>query len=81
MIDSILDRQRRSIVIDKLLVKIDDLTTELVTEPERIKEATVRHFQTCALPPDTPPLPSQFIGNSNINLRITLMLIYIHRLP
>ena len=76
MIDSILDRQRRSIVIDKLLVKVDNQTTELITEPDRIKEVTVRHFQTCALPLNSPPpiIPShwqqQFESKSYVNADI-----------
>ena len=49
MIDSILDRSKQSIVINKLLVKQDD-DVELITDHNKIKNNVRKHFQTYALP-------------------------------
>jgi hypothetical protein len=47
MIDSFMDRQKRSIVIDRVLTTSDDGTQELITNPADIKSLTNDHFQNC----------------------------------
>ena len=53
MINSILERHTDSIVIDKLLIPKDNNNIELINDPTKIKAEVVRHFQTCALPPNS----------------------------
>jgi hypothetical protein len=47
MIDSLLEKPHRKIVIDRLLHKVNGQDT-LITDPEEIKKLTNQHFQTCA---------------------------------
>ncbi|RIA88764.1 hypothetical protein C1645_825849 [Glomus cerebriforme] len=46
MLDSLLDRKKRSIVIDRLIVK-ENNTSRLITTPQEIKENVNEHFQKC----------------------------------
>src|SRR5436190_1042772 len=46
MIDSFLAREKRTIVIDRVLQTVDNHQT-LVTDPTEIKQLTNTHFQTC----------------------------------
>src|ERR1700722_15379144 len=46
MIDSIIERTKRTIVIDRVL-KEKDGQQLLITDPEEIKHITNEHFQTC----------------------------------
>jgi hypothetical protein len=50
MINSITERQRRTIVIDRILKTNNEDTNdlELVTDPDEIKKLTALHFQTIA---------------------------------
>ena len=47
MISSFLDRQRNMIILDRLVINDNGIET-LITEPEQIKEETIKHFQNCA---------------------------------
>jgi hypothetical protein len=47
MINSIIERTKQTIVIDRLLVNIDQ-NEELITDPNDIMEYTNDHFQNCA---------------------------------
>src|SRR5436190_1837345 len=47
MINSIIDRHRQTIIIDRILVKKND-TEELIIDTEEIKKHTNIHFQTVA---------------------------------
>jgi endonuclease/exonuclease/phosphatase family metal-dependent hydrolase len=47
MINSLIDCQKRKIVIDRVLINNKN-NQELLVDPVQIKEATVHHFQTCA---------------------------------
>src|SRR5215216_2275358 len=64
MIDSILNRKKNTIVLDRLL--INDPTTgskRFTVDPDEIKESTRHHFQNFAIP-DTPSqsMPSRWIN-------------------
>lgn len=48
MIDSLTDRKRRRIVIDRVIDKDNDGNDTLLIDPELIKEKTRSHFKTCA---------------------------------
>ena len=59
MIDSILNRKKRSIVLDRLLIKDQNTSTNRFTiDPDDIKSATINHFQNFALPSSSAPLMS-----------------------
>jgi len=59
MIDSILNRKKRSIVLDRLLIKDQNTSTNRFTiDPDDIKSATINHFQNFALPSSPAPLMS-----------------------
>ena len=47
MIDSIIDRHKQTIIIDRIIVKKND-TEELIIDPNEIKKYTNLHFQTIA---------------------------------
>ena len=53
MIDSIMDRNKISIIIDKLLVNKGNNTTVLLLDPVEIKIEVSKYFQTCAISKDT----------------------------
>ena len=60
MIDSFLDRSKRTIIIDRVLQTQDDHQL-LVTDPNEIKRLTNEHFQTCAGGVHTPKIiPDQW---------------------
>ena len=64
MINSILDREKQAIVIDRLVVKQDDKNIELILDHDKIKDKVIDHFQKCALPPkldSPPPMPQRWI--------------------
>jgi exonuclease III/ribonuclease HI len=48
MIASFLEKEQRRIIIDRLIDYDDNGNQVLVTDPEKIKEITNHHFQTCA---------------------------------
>src|SRR5581483_873771 len=48
MIDSFLERTKRTIVIDRVLHTDQQGVQSLVTDPNEIKRLTIDHFQTCA---------------------------------
>ena len=48
MLDSILDRDKRKIIIDKVITKDENNNTVLLTEAEEIKRKTAHHFQNVA---------------------------------
>jgi len=45
MIDSILNRERRRIVLDRLLIKDPAHGNVLITDPAAIKQQAAQHFQ------------------------------------
>ena len=47
MIDSILNRERKRIVLDKLVVSNED-QLELVLDEDKIEKETIKHFQNIA---------------------------------
>ena len=55
MINLILNRDYRRIVLDRLLYKDPIQGTRLITDPLTIKRLVVTHFQQYALPNTTPP--------------------------
>ncbi len=55
MIDSILNREKRSIILDRLLVKDPVHSQFLITDVTTIKQHAVQHFQQYALPLTDPP--------------------------
>src|SRR5215216_3485817 len=64
MIDSILNRKKNTIILDRLLIN-DPITgnKRFTVDPNEIKESTRHHFQNFALP-DTAshPIPSRWIN-------------------
>ena len=48
MIDSMLSKNRKKIVLDRVLVENTDGSQELLLDPEDIKDATVEHFKKAA---------------------------------
>jgi hypothetical protein len=48
MINSILDKPYRRIVLDRILIENNDHSTVLLTDKEDINSATIKHFQTAA---------------------------------
>jgi hypothetical protein len=51
MIDSILNRKKRTIVMDRLLIEDSSTNTKRFTiDPAEIKQAAINHFQNYALP-------------------------------
>ncbi len=56
MIDSIFNREKRTIVLDRLLVKDPVHDQVLLTDPQTIQQHAVLHFQQYALPPTAPSL-------------------------
>ncbi|PKB96851.1 hypothetical protein RhiirA5_385057, partial [Rhizophagus irregularis] len=79
-ISSALSVERRSIVLDRVLVVIDSKPT-LLTEPSDIKQAAIKHFQSVVTPPliqyssidEFPPLfdlfPSPLIQTCTLTLK------------
>ncbi|PKB97195.1 hypothetical protein RhiirA5_433563 [Rhizophagus irregularis] len=55
-IDSALSVEKRSIVLDRVLVVLDSTPT-LLTDPSDIKQAAITHFQTIVSPPLSVILP------------------------
>ena len=55
MIDSILNRERRRIVFDRLLYKDPELGHILLTDATAIKQHAAHHFQQYALSQTNPP--------------------------
>ncbi len=56
MINSILNRTRKHIVLDRLLCKDPVYGNVLITDAESIKQKAAQHFQQYALPQSDPPL-------------------------
>jgi hypothetical protein len=51
MIDSILNRKKRSIIMDRLLIDIPNSNDKYFSiDPTEIKNAAINHFQNYALP-------------------------------
>ena len=48
LINNITNKEFKAIVIDRILTKNESGEYELITEPEKIKEETVKHFKTVA---------------------------------
>ncbi|CAI2185629.1 15634_t:CDS:1, partial [Funneliformis geosporum] len=48
MIDSCLERNRKNIILDKVMVNANTLSQYLTLVPEDIKALTAMHFQTIA---------------------------------
>ena len=71
MIDSLIDHQKRKIIIDRVLINNNN-NQELLVDPVQIKEAMVHHFQNCAggtnvrkeIPQEW---QNQYLPKSNIN--------------
>ena len=55
MIDSILNRAKQTIVLDRIIVKDPVHGQILITDPKHIQTYAVQHFQQYALPPTAPP--------------------------
>ena len=58
MITSILDREKRSINIDRLVITTLNGDKEMITNPNLIKTKVNKHFQTCALPHNHHEIPT-----------------------
>ena len=56
MIDSILNREHKSIILDRLLYKDPVHDNVLITDAHTIQRHAVKHFQQYALPPTAPSL-------------------------
>ena len=56
MIDSILNRKRRSIILDRLLYKDPVHGNVLIMNTHTIQQHAISHFQQYALPQTAPPL-------------------------
>ncbi len=56
MIDSILNRERRRIVLDRLIYKDPVHSSILITDPHTIQKHAIQHFQQYAIP-HTAPVP------------------------
>ncbi len=62
MIDSILNRDRKRIVLDRLLITDPVHGKVLVTDPTTIKQHAAHHFQQYALPQTTvPPMNDRWL--------------------
>ena len=46
MLNSALSRPKRKIVLDRVVQSTPDGDSELVTDPDKINQITVQHFQT-----------------------------------
>ena len=85
MIDSILERKRRRITLDKVLVRKSD-GMELITDPSELNEQINLHFQTSAKAVDVQPdlndrWTKQYAPKSlNLTLTSTGMILLWHRL-
>ncbi len=55
MIDSILNREKRTIILDRLLVDDSIHGKVLITDPNTIQAQAAQHFQQFALLQNTPP--------------------------
>ena len=57
MIDSVLERTKKKIVIDRIMVD-----GNLITDPELVKSKTAQHFQSCMgdLPPSNSVIPEEW---------------------
>jgi len=72
MIDLILNRAKRNIVLDRLLYKDPVHGSFLITDPQTIQQHAINHFQQYALPQAAPPQMNdrwlnQFAFKSYIN--------------
>ena len=59
MIDSILNWEKQSIILDRLLVKDPVHGNILITNPTIIQKQAINHFQQFALPKTAPPLMNE----------------------
>jgi len=59
MIDSILNWEKQSIILDRLLVKDPVHGNILITDPTIIQKQAINHFQQFALPKTAPPLMNE----------------------
>ena len=55
MIDSILNQEKRSIVLDRLLYKDPVHGSFLITDAKIIQQHAIKHFQQYAIPQTAPP--------------------------
>src|SRR6266540_3489392 len=55
MIDSILNREKRTILLDRLIIKDPIHGQMLITDPQTIQTHAVQHFQQYTLPHTVPP--------------------------
>jgi len=66
MINSILDINRKRIVLDRVLIENQDNSTYLLTDPLEIKQAAIDHFQHAAgAINQTKTIPSEWIDEYN----------------